>query len=71
MSEGTKNLSLSVEGMTCGGCARAVTKVIHKSDPDAQVNVDLDRGRVDVQTVADATILAAAITQAGYEAVPA
>lgn len=71
MSAESKNLSFSVEGMTCGGCARAVTKVIHKSDPDAQVNVDLDRGRVDVQTVADATVLAAAITQAGYEAVPA
>jgi copper chaperone len=48
-----------------------VTKVIQKSDPDAQVNIDLDHGRVDVRTSADSAALAEAITRAGYAAVPA
>jgi len=71
MSAEKQNLSFSVEGMKCGGCVRAVTKVIQKSDPDAQVNIDLDHGRVDVRTSADSAALAEAITRAGYAAVPA
>ena len=69
MTAETQNLSFSVQGMTCGGCAKAVTKVIQKSDPEARVTVDLDEGRVDVQTIADSRVLAESITQAGYEAV--
>ena len=67
MTAETQNLSFSVQGMTCG-CAKAVTKVIQKSDPEARVTVDLDEGRVDVQTIADSRVLAESITQAGYEA---
>jgi len=64
MTAETQNLSFSVQGMTCGGCAKAVTKVIQKSDPEARVTVDLDKGRVDVHSRG----LAESITQAGYEA---
>lgn len=68
MTTEIQQLSFSVQGMTCGGCARAVTKVIHKSDPEARVTVNLDTGRVDVQTIADRRVLVEMITQAGYEA---
>ena len=59
---------LNVKGMTCGGCAEAVKRVIRKADPAADVTVDLATGRVDAKTVAEATTVAAAITKAGYEA---
>ena len=68
MTDKTQNLSFAVQGMTCGGCAKAVTKVIQKSDPEARVTVDLSAGRVDVDTIADSRILAEAISRAGYKA---
>jgi copper chaperone len=64
----TRNVHLAVKGMTCGGCANAVTRVVRKADPEAIVNVDLASGRVEARTVADPAQLAAAITKAGYEA---
>lgn len=66
-----EKLVFSVKGMTCGGCAEAVKRVIRKSDPAADVTVDLASGRVVAQTIGKANELAAAITKAGYEATPA
>ena len=63
-------VSLRVTGMTCGGCANAVTRVVKRTDPDAEVHVDLAAGRVDARTTADIHALAEAITKAGYAAVP-
>jgi len=68
---GTSFIALNVKGMTCGGCAEAVKRVIRKADPEADVTVDLATGRVDATTVAEGKTLAAAITKAGYEAVVA
>lgn len=67
----SEKLVFSVKGMTCGGCAEAVKRVIRKSDPAADVTVDLASGRVEAQTIGKASELAAAITKAGYEATPA
>lgn len=66
-----ENLVFAVKGMTCGGCAEAVKRVIRKSDPAADVTVDLATGRVEARTVGKAADLAVAITKAGYEATPA
>lgn len=66
-----EKLVFSVKGMTCGGCAEAVKRVIRKSDPAADVSVDLASGRVEALTSGKASELAAAITKAGYEAAPA
>lgn len=55
-----------LEDMTCGGCARAVTKLIKGVDPDAKVATDpLTRG-VEVQTSASEEQIAAALRQGGY-----
>ncbi len=35
-------MQFRIENMTCGGCARSVTKTIQKVDPAAEVEVDLD-----------------------------
>ena len=66
--EERKELIMQVEGMTCQGCADAVTKAIRRLDPSAEVAVDLAHGRVTVLTFAQALELAAALDRAGYEA---
>ncbi|CAB5716601.1 Copper chaperone [Delftia tsuruhatensis] len=55
-----------LEDMTCGGCARSVTKAIKAVDPDARVATDpLTRG-VEVQTSATEEQIVTALRQAGY-----
>ncbi len=60
-----------VSGMTCDHCVRAVTEAIHGVDAAAQVEVDLDAGRV---TVRDGSVppeqVARAIEVEGYTARP-
>lgn len=60
-------LAYQVNGMTCGGCARAVTNAIKSVDAAANVEVDLAAKRVTVDSAADAVNLQAAIEEAGYE----
>ena len=62
-------LTLEVKGMTCGHCANAVTRALKEIDPGAEVRVDLEAGRVQVETSASGTAVAAAVTEAGYEVV--
>jgi copper chaperone len=62
-------LTLEVKGMTCGHCANAVTRALKDVDPKAEVKVDLEAGRVQVETSASAAAIAAAVTEAGYEVV--
>ncbi len=68
MEEPRKDLLMQVDGMTCEGCVAAVTKTIRRLDPEAQVDVDLDHGRVRISTVAQSLDVAQAITKAGYDA---
>ncbi len=63
-----RDVHLEVKGMTCQGCVNAVTRVVQRKDPSAQVKVDLATGRVDGSSEMEADALAKAITAAGYEA---
>lgn len=63
-------VQLNVPTMTCGGCARTITKAIQSVDPRAEVKTDVPNRRVIIQTSADAQALAQAIGEAGYEAKP-
>jgi Cu+-exporting ATPase len=59
----------NVEKMSCGGCAKHVTKAVQSVSPGAEVNVDLASGKVTVSpSPADATAVAKAVTDAGYPA---
>ena len=60
-------LELVVSGMTCGGCARAVTNAVRSVDDAASVEVDLASGRVAVGSSADAAKVRSAIEEAGYD----
>ena len=68
MEEPRKELLMQVDGMTCQGCVNAVTRTIQRLDPSADVDVDLDHGRVRVVTTAQALEVSQAVTKAGYEA---
>jgi len=68
MDEERKDLLMQVEGMTCQGCVDAVTKTIKRLDPGADVQVDLDHGRIEVKTFAQSLDVAQALTKAGYTA---
>ena len=56
-----------VLGMTCDGCARAVTNAIAAAAPGARVKVDLSANTVAVDGVADDQVVAKAVDQAGFE----
>lgn len=59
---------LSVEGMTCGHCVRAVTQAVQSQDPAASVKVDLAAKEVGVDSRLSAEQVIAAITEEGYSA---
>jgi copper chaperone CopZ len=61
-------VTLTVTGMTCGGCAATVEKLIKREDAGAKVSVDLATGRVEADTRAPAEALVKAIEAAGFGA---
>ncbi|PVZ09802.1 MULTISPECIES: heavy-metal-associated domain-containing protein [unclassified Pseudomonas] len=63
--------TLLVQGMTCGHCVRAVTEAIQAQDPQAQVEVSLSDGRVQVHSTLEVAALARLIEAQGYTARPA
>ncbi|MFF8801306.1 MULTISPECIES: heavy-metal-associated domain-containing protein [unclassified Methylobacterium] len=68
MDQDPIELTMRVEGMTCQGCAEAVRRTIRRLDPDAEVAVDVEHGRVTATTRAQSLDVAQALTQAGYTA---
>ena len=57
---------LQVEGMSCGGCVRSVTKSVQSVDSNAKVDVDLPGKKVRVDTEASLEAVKSAISEAGY-----
>ena len=56
----------NVQGMTCGHCVRAVTHAIKGEDPAADVQVDLAKGEVRVQSQLAAEQVVGLIEEEGY-----
>jgi len=57
---------LQVEGMSCGGCVRSVTKSVQALDAGAKVDVDLASKKVSIVSQAGLDSVKAAISNAGY-----
>ncbi len=68
MNQSPIELTMRVDGMTCQGCAEAVRRTIRRLDPDAEVAVDVEHGRVTATTRAQSLDVAQALTKAGYTA---
>ena len=59
-------IPLAVKGMTCAGCANAVTRVVQRIDPAAKVVVDLAGAKATIHSTKSAQDFANALTSAGY-----
>ena len=58
----------NVQGMTCGHCVRAVTNAIKEQDSAADVQIDLAKGEVRVQTQLASEQVIGLIEEEGYTA---
>jgi len=58
----------NVRGMTCGHCVKAVTNAIKGEDPAADVQIDLAKGEVSVQSQLAAEQVIGLIEEEGYSA---
>ncbi len=56
-----------VDGMTCGGCASAVTKALQRLSPQLEVEVTLDGGRVLVKGEHEESEVKGAVEDAGFD----
>lgn len=59
-------MQFHLEDMTCGGCARTVTRTIQTIDPNAKIVTDPPTRRVEVQTSASEMEIATALREAGF-----
>jgi len=62
-------MDLKIEDMTCGGCARSVTKAIQSVDPNARVEANPAARAVKVETTATQAAILQVLEKAGYSAV--
>ena len=59
-------LHFTVPDMDCGGCVRSITEAIHRLDPAAKVEADLETKLVSVGGEAEVASYAGAIEDAGF-----
>lgn len=59
-------MEFHVENMTCGGCARGVTRAIQAVDADAKVITDPPNRNVKVETTASQQQIVDALAEAGF-----
>lgn len=59
--------TFKVSGMTCGHCERAVINAIKARDADAQVQVDLPSGQVQVRSSLSDAQVREVIEAEGYQ----
>lgn len=52
--------------MTCGGCAKTVTRILHGVDPQARVETDPPRREARVESTLDKHAFLEALSDAGY-----
>lgn len=59
-------LHFYIPNMTCGGCAKSVTKALLNVDPQARIDTDPSMGNVKVDSALDENAFLAALSAAGY-----
>ena len=62
---------LTVSGMSCGHCERAITQALQQLDPQAKVHIDRLRSSVQIDSSQPRDRLVQAITEEGYTVAPA
>ncbi len=61
-------LRLHVPNMTCGGCAKSVTRALQSVDPQARIETDPPGREVRIESAVDESALLAVLAEAGYPA---
>ncbi|MGH1347029.1 MAG: permease [Nannocystales bacterium] len=61
------SLTVAVDGMTCQGCVRKLTRVLGEDDRVESVTVELEPGSATVEGQLDTDALAALVRDAGFE----
>lgn len=59
-------MQFHLDNMTCGGCARTVTKAIQGVDPQARIATDPPTRLVEVESAVPREQIAAALRTAGF-----
>lgn len=59
-------MQFHLDDMTCGGCARSVTKAIQSVDAQASVEADPPNRTVEVRTSASREAVVASLREAGF-----
>ncbi|GAB3478628.1 heavy-metal-associated domain-containing protein [Polaromonas eurypsychrophila] len=62
-------IEFEVKDMSCGHCVGVVTQTVKLIDPNAKVEIDLGAKKVKIESDADRSSFAEALTTAGYPAV--
>jgi copper chaperone len=61
-------MQFHIENMTCGGCARSVTKAVEALDPKAKIDADPVTRKVTIVSALPSEAFARALDDAGYPA---
>lgn len=56
----------TIPNMTCGGCAKSVTKALRSVDPQARIEADLPTREVRVDSALDKSAFLTVLSEAGY-----
>lgn len=64
-------VEFTVKDMTCGHCVATITAALKAVDPTGRLEIDLASRSVRVESAMSADRFAAAISRAGFSAVPA
>ena len=59
-------LRFYIPNMTCGGCAKSVTKALLSVDPQARIETDQPTHEVRVDSALDESVFLAVLSEAGY-----
>lgn len=59
--------TFKVSGMSCQGCVKAINKVIKAKDSQADIQIDLERAEVKVDSQLDKDQLIECIDSAGFD----
>jgi copper chaperone len=60
------SVTYKVEGMTCDGCVRSLTRAIQAVKSDAQVSIDLAAGTLSVEDLEEEKV-SQAVEDAGFD----
>jgi copper chaperone len=55
-----------IEGMTCDGCVRSLTRAIQAVKADAELSIDLEAGTLSIQNLDEAQV-SQAVEDAGFD----